>query len=97
MVARLSTNQAAAVICVLQRMPANTNTQKLIDKLIDYLRQDQGRIDSTACKEAGIPTGSGDTEPANKFICHASLEHSGGLLCFRECHRHSTSAVLRPL
>jgi hypothetical protein len=76
-IARLSENQVDSVIWGLQRFQADAIAQEEVDKLITYLRNQKERLDYTACKEAGIPIGSGGIESANKFISHIRLKRSG--------------------
>lgn len=75
--ARLALNKVDAVIWGLQRMQGGAATQEVIEKLITYLRNQRQRLDYAACKENGIPIGSGGIESANKFISHARLKRSG--------------------
>jgi hypothetical protein len=75
--ARLSENQVDAVIWGLQRFQADAGVQEEIDKLITYLRNQRDRLDYDACKNKGIPIGSGGIESANKFISHIRLKRSG--------------------
>ncbi len=71
--ARLSENQVDAVIWGLQRFQADASTQEEVDKLITYLNNQRDRLDYDACKNEGIPIGSGGIESANKFISHIRL------------------------
>jgi len=75
--ARLSENQVDSVIWGLQRLQADAFAQKEVAKLITYLRNQKDRLDYSACKESGIPIGSGGIESANKFISHVRLKRSG--------------------
>lgn len=75
--ARLAANQVDAVIWGLQRLQADVFAQEEIDKLITYLDNQRDRLDYDACKEEGIPIGSGGIESANKFISHIRLKRSG--------------------
>jgi hypothetical protein len=75
--ARLSENRVDSVIWGLQRLRATPFVRDEIDKLITYLRNQSERLDYAACKEQGIPIGSGGIESANKFICHIRLKRSG--------------------
>lgn len=75
--ARLFENKVDSVIWGLQRLQAATFVQEEIDKLITYLRHHKSRFDYTACKQTGIPIGSGGIESANKFISHVRLKRSG--------------------
>ncbi len=75
--ARLADNQVDKVIWGLQRMKATPATKNEIGKLITYLHHQRDRLDYSACKEKGIPIGSGGIESANKFISHIRLKRSG--------------------
>jgi hypothetical protein len=75
--ARLADNQVDSVIWGLQRLQADAFAKEAIDKLITYLQNQRERLDYDACKESGIPIGSGGIESANKFISHARLKRSG--------------------
>lgn len=74
---RLASNQVDSVIWGLQRLQGNAAAQEEIDKLITYLKNQKERLDYDACREAGIPIGSGGIESANKFISHIRLKRSG--------------------
>ncbi|MCP5009622.1 MAG: ISKra4 family transposase, partial [Aestuariibacter sp.] len=75
--ARLAANQVDTVIWGLQRLQADVFAQEEIDKLITYLDNQRDRLNYNACKEEGIPIGSGGIESANKFISHIRLKRSG--------------------
>ena len=75
--ARLAANQVDSVIWGLQRLQADVFAQEEIDKLITYLDNQRDRLGYDACKEEGIPIGSGGIESANKFISHIRLKRSG--------------------
>jgi Transposase len=76
--ARLFAGEVACVIWGLQRMrPASRQAAAVIDDLVVYLQNNQGRINYRSQRQAGYPLGSGGIESANKFICHVRLKRSG--------------------
>ncbi len=76
-ISRLAGNQVDSVIWGLQRLQGDAAAQEEIDKLITYLGNQKERLDYDACREAGVPIGSGGIESANKFISHIRLKRSG--------------------
>ena len=76
--ARLSQDRTSHVIAGLRNMrPNSVLDMEEIDKLITYLQNQRERLGYDACKEQGIPIGSGGIESANKFIGHVRLKRSG--------------------
>ena len=76
-ISRLASNQVDSVIWGLQRLQGDAAAQEEIDKLITYLKNQKERLNYDACREAGVPIGSGGIESANKFISHIRLKRSG--------------------
>jgi len=76
--ARLSQERVSDVIGGLRRMlPRSATDFDEIEKLITYLGHQRGRLGYDACKQQGLPLGSGGIESANKFIGHVRLKRSG--------------------
>ena len=76
--ARLSQDRLSHVIAGLRRMlPRSVSALEAIDQLITYLHNQRERLDYDACRQQGIPIGSGGVESANKFISHVRLKRSG--------------------
>lgn len=76
--ARLFCGEVDRVVRCLERMkPKNEEAGKEINKLANYLRENQNRIDYQAVKRCGYPIGSGGIESSNKLISQVRLKRSG--------------------
>jgi hypothetical protein len=76
--ARISADRTNHVIAGLRRMePSTHSAAEEIEKLITYLTNQSHRLGYDACREKGLPIGSGGIESANKFISHVRLKRSG--------------------
>jgi len=58
-------------------LPRSATDFDEIEKRIAYLGHQRGRLGYDACKQQGLPLGSGGIESANKFIGHVRLKRSG--------------------
>jgi hypothetical protein len=77
-ITRLFMDDTGYVIGGLKRMqPCNTEADKEIKKLINYLANHRHRLAYQQCRDDGLPIGSGGIESANKHICHVRLKRSG--------------------
>lgn len=77
-ITRLFMDDTGYVIGGLKRMqPTNTEAEKEIKKLINYLANHRHRLAYQQCQNDGLPLGSGGIESANKHICHVRLKRSG--------------------
>jgi hypothetical protein len=57
--------------------PRDEAAAEEIQKLLVYLKENQGRVKYGALRRKGYPIGSGGIESANKFISHVRLKRSG--------------------
>jgi hypothetical protein len=77
-VARLFCGEVQAIINDLQRMKSrDAQAAEEIRKLIEYLTNNQGRVNYGSARKGGYPIGSGGIESAHKFIGHVRLKRSG--------------------
>jgi hypothetical protein len=77
-VTRLFCGEVHTVINDLQRMEARDDqAAEEIRKLVEYLTNNQERVDYGFARKGGYPIGSGGIESAHKFIGHVRLKRSG--------------------
>lgn len=77
-VTRLFCGEVHTVIAGLQRIEAkDAQAAEEIRKLIEYLTNNQERVDYGFARKGGYPIGSGGIESAHKFIGHVRLKRSG--------------------
>lgn len=75
-ISRLFCGELHAVLDDLHSMsPIDDQAAEEIRKLIEYLTNNQDRVDYGFARKGGYPIGSGGVESANKFISHACLPH----------------------
>jgi hypothetical protein len=75
---RLFHNNASHIIAGLNRMKCKTaEVRAEKDKLVNYLKKNQDRVEYGRLRRGGYPLGSGAIESANKFISNIRLKRSG--------------------
>ncbi|MGH9893382.1 MAG: hypothetical protein ACREA0_15615 [bacterium] len=75
---RLGFNAAERIVEELQEIqPKDDAAAEEIRKLIDCLREHEGRFGYHRAKNSGMAIGSGGIESANKFLCHARMKVTG--------------------
>jgi hypothetical protein len=76
--ARLFVGEVAGVLRHLEQLQAERQAAgAAIANLRDYLHTHRHRLGYGSQRRAGYPLGSGGSEAAHKFICHARLNRSG--------------------